>query len=92
MGDNLSTFYCVISHERDVQLQEAISMAEGRAAHSDNIIRQLQAQIANSDYFILNPDKPDGEYLKIYLLVCVYWFYSLHTLVITLSYLYFFYN
>eukprot|EP01032_Pedospumella_encystans_P016843 gene16843-19197_t len=47
------------SHETAVQLQEAAALAEGRAAHGDNVIRQLQSQIANSDYFVLHPDQKE---------------------------------
>ncbi len=39
-----------------MQLQEAAALAEGRAAHSDNVIKQLQSQIANSDYFVHHKD------------------------------------
>ena len=50
----------IFSHETAVQLQEAAALAEGRAAHSDNVIIQLQSQIANSDYFVLHPDQKEG--------------------------------
>lgn len=62
------------SHETATQLQEATALAEGRAAHSDNVIKQLQSQIANSDYFVMHSNDTEGKCTGILFAISVRYF------------------